>query len=617
MDKITLENLISHHNKLYWSENKPEITDQEYDILVEQLRQIDPNSPVLTSLGQYDEIGTKVNHDLPMLSLDKCYSQEDLLKWANKFKGGYIMTPKIDGMACSIKYVNGKLSVASTRGDGKVGEDITSNVISIPSIPKTLKDNSTFEVRGEIYMPISTFTKYNSEFSNPRNAVAGSLKNKEGKAILNEISFFAYDLIGTQFKSLNESFDYLKSQGFQIPSYTLYINNKDLQSGYDSISDQRSSLDYELDGVVFRANDYIEYNKAGFTSHHPKGAIAYKFQGDADKTYLRGVEWQVSRTGTLTPVGLVDPVKLSGAVVSRISLHHAGMIKIKNLTLNAEVLAVRRGGVIPHLERVITSGDSEIDIPATCPHCMSNTHLDGDFLYCLGGDKCVSSVSQGISHFIDKMEIEGMGSSWVDKLIEEGLLTQVSDLYRLNRDDLLKLENVGEVRVDGWLSSIGKSKRIELNKFLQSLGIDSLGRKASEVLSSKYKTLEVIRNLRVGDIESIEGFGLLTSQAIVNGLREKSELIDDLLQYITIDNGVEREGKFKGLSFLFTGTLVAMKRADAEAIVVEHGGTVASGVNKTLSYLVAGEKAGSKLEKANSLGVKVITEKEFLDLSKK
>ena len=614
MNKQELEALIVHHNKLYWSENKPEITDNEYDALVEQLKALDPTSPILSSLGQYDEIGTKVKHDLPMLSLDKCYSEDDLLKWANKFKYGYVMTPKIDGMACSIKYTKGKLSVASTRGDGSIGEDITANVMSIPSIPKTLKSEDTIEVRGEIYMPISTFNKFSNDFSNPRNAVAGTLKNKEGKAILSEIDFFAYDLIGSDIKLLSDRFLFLKDQGFNVPNFTVYNNTKDLQKGYDQISDIRSSLDYELDGVVFKANDCIEYDKAGYTSHHPKGAIAYKFQGDADKTYLRGIEWQVSRTGTLTPVGLVDPVKLSGAVVSRISLHHAGMIKVKGLTLNAEILAVRRGGVIPHLERVLTDGDQNIELPATCPHCSSNTYLDGDFLYCSDKENCISSVSQGISHFIERMEIEGMGQSWVDKLIEVGLLKNVCGLYKLNRDDLLKLENVGEIRVDGWLSSIGKSKRIELPKFLQALGIDGLGRKASDVLSSKYKTLEAIRNLRVSDIESIEGFGTLTAQAIINGLTKNSDVIDDLLNHITISNGVEREGKFKGLSFLFTGTLTQMKRADAEELVLSNGGNVASGVSKNLSYLVAGEKAGSKLDKANSLGVKVITEQQFLNM---
>lgn len=610
-----LQELISYHNTQYWVHNNPSISDVEFDGLVEELRGLDPSNSLLNSLGfQYDELGSKVKHDRPMLSLDKCYDDVVLNKWAGKFKSAFIVSPKIDGMACSLKYKAGKLVQACTRGDGLVGEDISSNVLKIGSIPKTVNTEESFEVRGELYLPLSSFAKLGETFANPRNAVAGSLKQKEGGSEYTAsmgIEFFAYDLDLQGISTLQEGFDKLTSWGFVVPPYEVLSTN--LQAGYDNVSAQRSMLDYELDGVVYRVNDIVEYQSAGFTSHHPKGAIAYKFQGDEKSTYLRGVEWQVSRNGVLTPVGLVDPVSLSGAMVSRITLHNVGMLQSKGLTLNAEVLACRRGGVIPHLERVLKAGDKAIELPAQCPQCGASTSLQGDFLFCLGKDTCLSALSQRIAHFVDAMEIEGLGLSWIDKLIEAKLITSPVDLYLLKRSDLLSLDNVGDTRVDGWLSSIGKTKTCALDKFLKSLGIEALGRKASSVLSSKFKTLEAILSLTPAQIEALDGFGELTAKAIIDGLTSQAPLISSLLQHISIDNGEEKIGCLKGLSFLFTGSLT-MKRNEAEALVLNNGGNVASSVSKNLSYLVAGEKAGSKLDKALSLGVKVITENDFLGM---
>ena len=617
IDIEELASLIAKHNHLYWNLQNPEIPDSEYDQLVEELRSFDSAHPILSFLGvQFDELGTKVTHSKPMLSLDKCYDEASLIKWASKFKSDFIVSPKIDGMACSLIYKSGCLQLASTRGDGSVGEDISANVVKLDSIPKKVKDLLDFEVRGELYMPLSSYELHKQAFSNPRNAVAGSLKQKDGGASYTAnlgIKFFAYDLIGTNHLTLAQRFSVLQQVGFTVPPYQ--VLKDDLQKGYDKVAQERLSLDYELDGVVYRVNNVSEYEKAGYTSHHPKGALAYKFQGDEKITVLRGVEWQVSRNGILTPVGLVDPVPLSGAVVSRITLHNASMLKSKGLTLNAEVLACRRGGVIPHLERVIKDGDTAISLPSHCPQCGASTSLEGDFLYCTGKDTCLSALTQRISHFIDRMEIEGIGQSWVEKLVETKLVLSPVDLFRLDRAGLSKLVNMGDTRIDGWLSSIGKAKRVSLDKFLQSLGIEALGRKASDVLSSKFKTLESIRALTYAQIEILEGFGELMAKAIVDGLKANETLIDELLTFISIDNGAEREGKFKGLSFLFTGTLT-MKRNDAEALVSNNGGNIASSVSKNLSYLVAGEKAGSKLDKANSLGVKVLTENEFLDLLK-
>lgn len=602
-----LENLVKKHNSLYWDLNTPEISDVEYDALVEQLRAVAPASPVLSSLGTstFAEIGMEVHHSKPMLSLDKCYNEDDLKKWSRSFSS-FVYTPKIDGMACSIKYENGILVQGATRGSGTVGEDITQNIIDI--VPKQISITQSVEIRGELYMPISTFETQKDVFANPRNAVAGIIKRKDGS--VQGIKFLAYDLIGCDLNLFSDRLTTLKALGFDTTPF--FILNSNLQAGYDHILNIKDSLDYELDGVVFRANDCLEYENAGYTSHHPKGAIAYKFQGEFGTTKLLNVDWQVSRTGILTPVAIVQPVKLSGAMVGRITLHHAKMISNKGLTLNADVLAIRRGGVIPHLEKVIKAGDQAIEIPACCPFCSSATEMREDFLYCTAN----CSLSTKVSHFMDKVGIEGIGNVWIEKLIEEGLVNNFADLYRLKREDLLKIESVGETRADNWLSSITKSTRLSLDKFLVGLGIDSLGRKASEVLASQFKTLDVVLGLKTSDIEKLDGFGSITAQDIVNGLKANEGLINDLLQYIQIDNGSEKTGIFKDKSFLFTGTLTTLKRNDAEAKVLELGGNVASSVSKNLNYLVAGEKAGSKLDKANALGIKVISEEQFLEMCK-
>ena len=489
-----LENLVKKHNSLYWDLNTPEISDVEYDALVEQLRAVAPASPILSSLGTstFAEIGMEVHHSKPMLSLDKCYNEDDLKKWSRSFSS-FVYTPKIDGMACSIKYENGILVQGATRGSGTVGEDITQNIINI--VPKQISITAPVEIRGELYMPISTFETQKDVFANPRNAVAGIIKRKENT--VQGIKFLAYDLIGSEVNLFSDRLDTLKALGFDTTPF--FILNSNLQAGYDHILNIKDSLDYELDGVVFRANDSQEYENAGYTSHHPKGAIAYKFQGEFGTTKLLNVEWQVSRTGILTPVAIVQPVKLSGAMVGRITLHHAGMIANKGLTLNADVMAIRRGGVIPHLEKVITAGDQAIEIPVCCPFCSSATEMRDDFLYCSAN----CSLSTKVSHFMDKVGIEGIGNVWIEKLIEEGLVNNFADLYRLKREDLLKIESVGETRADNWLSSITKSTRLSLDKFLAGLGIDSLGRKASEVLASQFKTLDAVLTLKAVDLEKI------------------------------------------------------------------------------------------------------------------
>lgn len=616
-----LEQLVLKHNRLYWDLNNPQISDYEYDQLILTLKNKNPTSNVLNELGpSFSEIGVEVKHSKPMLSLDKCYDEESLLKWTTKnHKATWIMMPKIDGMACSIKYKNGQLFQAATRGNGEIGDDITLNVVNI--VPKeisieSINEDDVIEIRGELYMPISVFENQKDLFANPRNAVAGIIKRKEDRSD-NGIKFLAYELIDSKYNLMSEKFEILFKSGFDIPFWKHFKTTINMQTEYNSILFNRNLYDYEMDGIVFRINEDNLYYDMGFTSHHPKGAIAYKFQGDYNETYLRDIEWRISRTGCLNPVAIVDAVKLSGANVTRITLHHAGMISSRNISINAKVLAVRRGGVIPHLEKVLENGNIPVVIPSNCPYCGNTTRLEGDFLYCNGNGEC--SLSHRIMHFVSTLEIEGLGLTWIEKLIEEGLLNSVIDIFNLDRNDLLKLDNVSDTRADLWLTQINKSKKLSLSTFLASLGISQLGKKVSELLEDNFKTLERIRNLSVSEIVNINGFGEITANIIIEGLKKNETLINELLKYVEIISKDKKEivdGKLNNISFLFTGTLSTMKRVDAESKVLSLGGNIASGVSKNLNYLVLGNegKAGSKLQKAKELNIKILSESDFISM---
>jgi len=609
-----LENLIKHHNHLYWHQ-QPEISDADYDLLVEQLKSLNPESDVLSDLGfKFDEVGTKVQHQKPMLSLDKCYDEENLLKWTNKSpKCSWVMMPKIDGMACSLLYKNGRLIQGATRGTGVIGEDITQNIAQV--VPNKIEISGEIEIRGELYLPISTFVQYQNEYSNPRNAVAGFCKRKEQTQNIG-IKFLAYDLIDAVTNNMIDKLTTLSLQGFDIPFWKLFKSDFLMQAAYEEVLEHRQSYDYEMDGIVFRINEDQIYEEMGYTTHHPKGAIAYKFSGDEKITTLNSVSWQVSRTGILTPLAHIEPVYLNGANISKITLHHANMIKTKNLSLNAQILVSRRGGVIPHVEKVIVAGEIPITIPTHCDSCQGPTYFEGDFLRATHTDQCVSKLSQRINYFIEQMEIEGIGPSWVEKLIDENLLRDIPDLFRLNRDDLIELDGIGDIRINGWLSSIQLAKNIELSRFLTALGIENLGKKTAEDLVTHFGDLNTIRNVTVSQLNNLHGFADKTAIAITQGLIQKSQLIEELLQYISFKDSQKIIGPLQNLKFLFTGTLENLKRNEAEDLVIQRGGQIASTINKNLNYLVVGEKAGSKLEKAQKLGVKILNEIKFMELLK-
>lgn len=619
-----LEVAVRHHNDRYWKEDAPEISDYDYDRLVEALRTRAPQSPVLNELGgdSPDRFGAPVQHHFPMLSLDKAYDEDALQKWSAKFEGELVMTPKVDGVACSIRYgADGRLEVAATRGSGTVGEDITANVKRIANVPTQIAIDREIEVRGEVYLPLSRFRQLGGQFANPRNTAAGALKQKDpDKSAAMGLRFFAYDLGGLEIDTEMHKHALTARLGFSAVEHVL-VSRDQVQAGYEQYVARRASLDFEIDGVVFKADRLDEQQRLGATSHHPRYAIAYKLQGDSNNTFLRQVEWSVSRTGAITPVGIVDPVNLSGATVTRISLHNWGLVQSKNLSINAEVTAMRRGGVIPHLEAVVTPGDVTIEAPAECPSCGTAPVVAGDFILCPNTTSCPAQAIGILSHFAKVAGIEGFGDVWLEKLVEEGVLTSPADYYTLSAERLTKFERMGQTLAEKLVAQINASRRMPLDTFLRALGVEDLGKTASGTLARHFGTLEAVRAATAEQLLVLPKFAEVLANRVVEGLSSRAQLIETLTTHIDVQAAEKApegpsDGPLAGKSFLFTGTLVAMKREEAQERVIAQGGSAASGVSSKLSYLVVGDegKAGSKLDKAQKAGVTVLTEAEFLQL---
>lgn len=623
-DVSRLEAELVAHNRAYWDDATPLISDYAYDRLVERLRALAPDSPALESMGPSaaNRMGEPVEHRALMLSLDKCYDEETLAKWAAKFEGEVLMTPKIDGVAASIRYgADGHLEVAATRGTGAMGEDITANVRRIATVPERLDAGGPVEIRGEVFMRLSVFATLGGEFANPRNSTAGALKQKSADPGDRRIlDFFVYDVLGPRLETEMDKLAFARQHGFE-PVEHRTLSRDQMQAGYEEYVSRRGDLDFEIDGVVFKANRLDEQARLGATAHHPRYAIAYKLQGESAMTVLRHVEWSVSRSRVLTPVGIVDPVRLSGATVTRISLHNWGLVREKGLSLNARVVAMRRGGVIPHLEAVVEPGDTPILPPERCPSCDAPALVRGDFVVCTAQAGCRAHSVAELAHYVKVTGVEGFGAVWLETLVDAGLLRHPPDFYALRPDDLVTFERMGETLARKLVANIDSARRMPLAVFLQALGVPDLGRTAARTLAARFRTLEATRAAEPADLVALPKFGELMAQKVVDGLAERAALIDALLRHVRVDpdpGELEQAaaGPLAGKSFLFTGTLVAMKREDAKARVEALGGKAASGVSKNLGHLVVGDagKAGSKRQKAAALGVSVLSEAEFLAL---
>ncbi|MFA4973559.1 MAG: NAD-dependent DNA ligase LigA [bacterium] len=631
MSVAELEAEVRRHNRLYFVKHTPEIPDMEFDRLVEILRSKAPDSQALTEIvSDVRPAGVKVRHAAPMLSLDKCYDDEALMDWASKFAGDVIASPKIDGVAVSIRYdKSGAIVLAATRGDGVEGERITENVKQIKSVPGEAKglarlgDEDGAEVRGEIYMPLSIFKRYEAEFANPRNLAAGAVKQKDPKKTGDySLSFFAYDLRGTKIKTEHEKLAALAKEGFTTIEWRR-VSREEMQKAFDHFQGKRASYDFETDGVVFKADCVDEQERLGDTAHHPRFAIAYKFQGDSGVTTLTEVEWSVSRTGAITPVAIVEPVELSGAMVSRASMHNLGIVRefIENgLGIGAQVVMMRRGGVIPHVEKVEKPGKGTIEIPPKCPSCGAAVREEDDFLYCTNAKSCVRAKIAELEHFVKAVGIDGFGEKLLEKLYESGEVTEPADFYELKVGDLLEFERMGKTLAAKLVSNVQARSRIPLGVFLEGLGIRELGRHAAKILEG-FGSLDKVLSLTEEELSQVKTIGPVIAREVVEGLKARRKLIRKLLKHVvvTADERPKTAGLLDGKNFLFTGKLLAMERSEAQKLVEGHGGVAAESMTKEIDYLVVGDGggAGSKLAKAKKLQgkggrVQIIGEKEFM-----
>jgi DNA ligase (NAD+) len=648
MSVSQLEDAVKLHNQLYWVENTPQISDPEFDRLVEALRQKAPDSPVLDAIGpagagldlsEHMHGEEQVSHEPPMLSLGKCYEEEELLKWFEKFDGNAIASPKVDGVAVSLRYDgDGRLVVGATRGTGRVGELITGNVMRISNVPRRV-DTHDIEVRGEAYMPLSVFEeRFKDEYSSPRNLTAGALKLKNPAETADYgVRFFAYDVLGVEFDSEADKMTWLAEIGFDPVDWQV-VEQRDLQRVFDETDAGRHFRDYEMDGVVYRANQRSEQVRMGHTAHHPRYAIAYKFQGDSGESVLREVHWNVSRTGAINPVGIVDPVELSGAVVTRVSLHNLAIMEAvagpDGLKLGSRVMMMRRGGVIPHLEKVLEAGDEPVDIPEACPGCGAETYRDNDVLCADHDSTCRNARLRQLEHFADNIEIKGVGPKLLEQLYDSELVTDPSDFFTLTLEELMSLERVGEKLARKLLERISQRRTVRVDVFLRALGIDELGRHVSELLAEQFDTLDDILGVDAEQLVAIPTIGEVIAETVTDGFARHADSIASLRQHLEIvfpepaPDPATIDSPVAGQSFLFTGALESMTRKVAQQRVRELGGQTPSSVKKSLDFLVMGDAdierfeggwTSSKLDKAqryNADGseIAIIGESEFLKM---
>ena len=667
---------IEKHNNLYYNEDNPIISDMEYDKLIRELRDLEESNPDLKveyeiknskvgsgsekseneNVSPTEKIGgiasekfSKVRHRVPMLSLSNTYNIseiEDFDKRVKKIidvkkKIDYVLELKLDGLSISLIYENGVLKQGITRGDGQIGEDVTENIMEIESIPKKLKEPISLEVRGEVILPISEFSRINQEredegedvFANPRNAAAGTIRQLD-KSIVKErkLDCYLYYLVNAEeygMKTHKESIEYIEKLGFKTTKiFELYNDFGKLEKAIDVWKTKREKLDYETDGLVIKVNEFEHYDELGYTTKSPRWAIAYKFPAEQVKTKLYDVTFQVGRTGVVTPVAELEAVNLSGSVVKRASLHNFDEIRRKEIKIGDNVIIEKAAEIIPQVVNVVfedRKGDEkDIEVPTNCPICDSElVKEEGQVaLKCLN-PQCPEKVKREIAYFVsrDAMNITGLGEKIVEKFIELGKIKTVVDIYSLKdyAEELENLEKMGKKSVENLINSIEESKKQGFSKVLYALGIPFVGKFNANLLTKNYNSIELLKEKSVEDLLEIKGIGDKVAVAVHTYLNDENNwakivALKEIGLQFEAEETEEKEiedNPIKGKSFLATGKLEKYKRNDIKDIILAKGGNYLSGVTKKLDYLIAGEKAGSKLSKAEELGVRVLTEEEF------
>jgi DNA ligase (NAD+) len=655
MDKTEqkIENLIKTLNQYtyeYYVLDNPSVSDSVYDSLLNELKELERKNPeYIKSYSPTQRVGdqpadefNKVDHQYEMLSLDNAFNSEDIRSFYEKMQQETgLENPEItieykyDGLAVSIVYDNGVLSRAATRGNGSVGEDITQNIKAINSIPLRLNE---LVDRGEIFMPIASFEQLNEkrsneekkQFANPRNAAAGSLRQLDSKIVASrKLDSFMYDFMPKDnVNTQNETLIYLKDLGFKVnQNYEVFDNLNDILSFINEVAQHRTDLPYMIDGLVLKLNDLKYRDSIGYTSHHPKWAIAYKFPAEEATTKLLDVELNVGRTGMMTATAILKPVELAGTIVKRATLHNEEYIIDKDIRIGDYVVVKKAGDIIPQIEKVLPElrdGSEEVfRYPDRCPFCGSKViRSDNEVAIRCSNILCPSRLKEQLIYFVSKsaMDISGLGESQITTLYDEGLISDASDLYKLKKKDLVKLDRIAEKSANNILDAIEESKNNSLEKLIAGLGITNVGKKLSSVLAEEFKSLENLRKASKDQLLQINDVGDVVAQAIVEYFNdEKSKiLIDKFIEVGVNTKYIEKNksNKLDGITFVVTGKLDAYTRSEIKELLAKYGAKITSSVSNKTDYLLAGENAGSKLDKAKELGIKIISEEDLKEIIK-
>lgn len=625
MNRITtLEKEIIKHKALYY-QGRPEISDAEFDKLEIELKNLDPNNPTLNVVGTVSSASDKIKHDKKMLSLEKTYNPQDLISWMGSEE--ILSTMKLDGISCSLLYQDGELFLSKTRGDGSFGENITKKVMWISNVPKSITSKEKVEVRGELFCDENSFLKLSLEMqslelekpSSQRNIVAGLMGRKDNLELCRHLKFMAFDYISDErLIKEEEKFKILNTNNFLTPEYEVHKSEKSIQEVIERAREFMVHGDFQIDGVVFTYNNLSLQDELGETSHHPRYKIAFKFQGESKITTLKEILWAVSRNGILTPVGEVEPIELSGAMISRVTLHNYGVVAANNLKKGDEIEIIRSGEVIPKFLSVVKSSENIFKIPNTCPSCESKTEIVDIRLFCTN-TKCPGKNKEIILNFIQKIGIDDLSGKRLEDLINAKLVKTIPDLYRLNQEELLKIEKIKDKLSNKLIESIQKSKKTELITFLASLGISGGAySKCEKVVRAGYDNMEKILALTVDELVKVESFAEKSASEFVNSIQEKKAMILELIN-LGFEFKVEetRSTKISGKKICITGAL-SEKRPVVEDKIREGGGIVVSSVSKNTDILVTNETdpSSSKFKKALELKIQIISEEELFQLLK-
>lgn len=646
-DRATeLRDQLNYHIKRYYDEDSPEITDYEYDMLMRELKAIEERYPQLITVdsptqrvgGTASEKFAPVVHTVRMESLLDAFSTDELDAFDQRVKqaageAAYVVEPKIDGLSVSLEYENGRLVRGSTRGDGDVGEDVTHNILTISSIPLELNEKlPLLEVRGEVYMPHSSFEELvlrqdeagEKPFKNPRNAAAGSLRQKDSAVTATRgLDMFVFNIQRIEGKVLSshkESLDYLTSLGFKtVPDYERFESFDDVKKRIAAIGEKRGTLSFDIDGAVIKVDDFSKREAMGSTAKFPRWAVAFKYPPEEKPTVLRDIEVAVGRTGVLTPTAVFDPIQLAGTTVSRATLHNQDFINEKQIALGDTIIVRKAGDIIPEVLSVAEHcGESVFTLPEVCPSCgAAVTRENGEAAVRCNNSDCPAQLKRRLIHFCsrDAMDIESLGEAVVELLVDKGLVSSVEDIYTLTSDDLVGLEHFAKKSADNLVKAVADSKSNDLYKLIFGLGIRHIGQKSAKLLSDHFITMQALQQADIDEISKIEGFGGIMAQSVAQyfAMPQTAELIEKLTQLgLNMKSLREIESdKFAGKIFVLTGTLPTYTRNQAAEIIEKFGGKVSSSVSKKTDFVLAGEDAGSKLKKANDLGVTVISEEQF------